>query len=88
MPAPLVPDLVAVKRPTCASCGGEFQSHFRVAWYNRKGKMIDRAIVCSIGCLIRWVYVFGIRRGLAVAAHARGMFAKLITKLTTPGAPR
>ncbi len=65
----------------CASCRNALMSHFKIARVDDTGVEKGAVQVCSILCLLRWGYGFGISRGVAGVMTAKNTFDALAAAL-------
>lgn len=65
----------------CAKCGRHLGHRFEVTRYDARG--VNRGVVnvCSIVCLIRWAYDYGVNRGVAGVVSIHTAFQQLATML-------
>jgi hypothetical protein len=51
--------------PTCANCQREPKTYFEIRHYRDGTPSPKTVCVCSIVCLMRWAYSYGMQKGIA-----------------------
>jgi hypothetical protein len=71
---------------TCLFCDKPSKTYFRVSRTNSTGAENGKAVfLCSILCLIRWAYAYGVKRGVEGVATIQGAIGRLVSAAKAGG---